>query len=85
MIIWLLNGNQMVSVQFVQYSNYHLRFVADCNDHILKLPLPSNEQGLIGNITAPLVTLVLPLINGSTIYYRPRTVKPTLFIWIAHL
>jgi hypothetical protein len=69
MRIWLLNGNSIVSGEFVQYSNYCLRFVADGNDQILKLPLPSNERGLIGNITIPLVTLLLKLINGSTIYY----------------
>jgi hypothetical protein len=84
MRIWLLNGNQTVSGQFVQYSNYHLRFVADGNDQILKLPLPSNEKGLSGNITVLLATLLLLLTNSITVYYRSLTVKPTPFIWIAH-
>ncbi len=84
MRIWLLNGNQTVSGQFVRYSNYRLRFIADGNDQILKLPLPSNERGLIGNITVLLATLLLPLTNGITVYYQSCTIKPTLFIWIAH-
>ncbi len=84
MRIWLLNCNQMVTGQFVRYSNYHLRFVADGNDQILKLLLPPNEQGLIGNITVLLATLLLLLANGITVYYRSHTVKPIPFIWIAH-
>jgi hypothetical protein len=84
MRIRLLNGNQTVSGQFLWYSNYRLCFVADGNDQILKLPLPSNERGLIDNITILLVTLLFPLINGSTVYYQSCTIKPTPFIWIAH-
>ncbi len=84
MRLWLLNNNQMVSGQFIPFRNYHLRFVADGNDQILKLPLLSNEQGLISDITVLLATLLLPLTNGITIYYRTQEVKPTLFIWIAH-
>jgi hypothetical protein len=56
-------------VNFVQYSNYRLRFVADGNDQILKLPLLSNERGLIGNITMNLATLLLPRYDGITINY----------------
>ncbi len=74
----------MVTGQFVRYSNYRLRFVADGNDQILKLLLPPNERGLIGNITILLATLLLLLANGITVYYQYRTVKPTPFIWIAH-
>ena len=74
----------MVSGQFVWNSDYCLRFVADSNDQILKLPLPWNERSLIGKNYHALATLLLPLINGSTIYYWSRTVKPTPFIWIAH-
>jgi hypothetical protein len=59
-------------------------FVADGNDQILKLPLPSNEQGLSSNITVLLATLLLLLTNGITVYYQSHTVKPTPFIWIAH-
>ena len=69
MRVWLLKGNGTVSGQFVRYSNYRLRFIADGNDQILKLPLPSNERGLIGNITVLLATLLLPLTNGITVYY----------------
>ncbi len=72
MRIWLLNGNQTVTGQFVQCSNYHLRFVAGGNDQILKLPLPSNEQGLFGNITVILATLLLLRYDGITVYYRSR-------------
>ncbi len=74
----------MVSGQFIPFINYRLRFVADGNDQILKLPLLSNEQGLISDITVLLATLLLPLTNGITIYYWTQEVKPTLFIWIAH-
>jgi hypothetical protein len=69
MRIWLLNGNQTVSGQFVGYSNYYLRFIADGNDQILKLPLQSNEGSLIGKNYLSLVALLLPLKNGSTVYY----------------
>jgi hypothetical protein len=69
MRLWLLNNNQMVSGQFIPFINYRLRFVADGNDQILKLPLLSNEQGLISDITVLLATLLLPLTNGITIYY----------------
>jgi hypothetical protein len=58
----------MVTGQFVWYSNYRLRFVADSNDQILKLPLPSNERGLIGNITVIMATLLLPWYDSITIY-----------------
>jgi hypothetical protein len=74
----------MVSGQFVQYSNDCLRFVADGNDQILKLPLLSNERSLVGKNYRTLATLLFPLINGSTVYYWSRTVKPTPFIWIVH-
>jgi hypothetical protein len=84
MRIWLLHGNQMVTGQFLQYSNYHIRFVADGNGQILKLPLLSNERGLISNITILLATLPLPFTDGITIYYHICTIKPTPFIWIAH-
>jgi hypothetical protein len=49
--------------------NYHLRFIADGYDKILKLPISSNERGLICNITMILATLLLPFTNGITIDY----------------
>jgi hypothetical protein len=84
MRIWLLNSNQTVTGQFVWCSNYHLRFVADGNYQILKLPLPSNERGLFGNITVILATLLLPRYDNITLYYRSRTVKQVPFIQSAH-
>jgi hypothetical protein len=59
----------MVSGQLLQYSNDCLRFVADGNDQILKLLLLSNELSLIGKNYHTLATLLLPLINGGTVYY----------------
>ncbi len=50
----------------------------------MKLPLPSNERSLIGKNYHTLATLLLPLINGSTVYNWSHTIKPTLFIWITH-
>ncbi len=72
----------MVSGQLLQYSNDCLRFVADGNDQILKLLLLSNELSLIGKNYHTLATLLLPLINGGTVYYWSHTIKPTPFIWI---
>ncbi len=74
----------MVTGQFVRCSNYRLRFVADGNDQILKLLLLSNEQGLFGNITLILATLLLPWYDGITVYYRSPTVKQVPFIQSAH-
>jgi len=84
MRIWLLNRNGLVSGQFVWYSNYRLRFVADGNDQILKLPLLLIERGLDSKNYRTLEPLLLLLINGSTVYYHFCTVKPTPFIWITH-
>jgi hypothetical protein len=74
----------MAIAQFVQYSNYRLRFVGDGNDQILKMPKKVNERGLIGNITVLLATLLLPFTDGITIYSRIEPLKPTLFIQSAH-
>jgi hypothetical protein len=74
----------MVISPFVWYSNYHLRFVADSNDQILKLPLLSNELGLIGNITVILATLLLRWYDVITIYYQSHTFKQLPFIQSTH-
>jgi hypothetical protein len=79
-----LNGNQTVTGQFVWYSNYHLRFIGEGNEQILKLLKTVNEQGLISKITVLLATLLLPFTDGISVYYCIHTVKPTPFIWIAH-
>ncbi len=76
--------NQMVIVKFVMYGNYQLRFVGDCNDQILKLPISSNERGLIGNITILLAPLLLPFTDGITVYSRIELLNQTPFINNAH-
>ena len=73
MVLPFINGNSRV-----------------CQGMVILLLKPHSFDGigikrsLIRNITVPLATLLLPLINGSTVYYQSRTVKPTPFIWIAH-
>jgi hypothetical protein len=84
MIIWLLNGNQMVILEFVLYGNYGLRFVGDGNDQILKLLISSNERGLIGNITVLLAPLLLLFTDGFTVYSRIELLKPLPSIGNAH-
>ncbi len=84
MRIWLLNGNQTVTAQFVLYSNYRLRFVGDGNDQILKLLKTVNERGLISNITVLLAILLLLFTDGITVYSRIEPLKPTPFIQIAN-
>jgi hypothetical protein len=84
MTLWLLNGNQMVTKQFVRYSNYRLRFVGDGNEQILKLLKMVNERGLISNITVLLATLLLPFTDGITVYSHIKPLKPTPFIQSAH-
>jgi hypothetical protein len=59
MRIWLLNGKKVLTGQFVWYSNYSLRFVADGNDQILKLPLALIERVLDGKNYRSLATLLL--------------------------
>jgi hypothetical protein len=72
--------NQMVIVKFVPYGNYRLRFVGNGNDPILKLPISSNERGLIGNITVLLAPLLLPFTDSITVYSRIELLNQTPFI-----
>jgi len=74
----------MVTAQFVQYSNYRLRFIGDGNDQIFKLLKTVNERGLIGNITVILATLLLPFTDYITAYSRIEPLKPTVFIQSSH-
>ncbi len=50
--------------------NYWLSFVWYGNSKILKLLILSNERGFNSKITVPWQPLLLPLINGITVYYR---------------
>ncbi len=66
----------------ISFSDFE-RDYQTCAD-ILKLPIPSNERGFNGKITVPWQPLLLPLINGSTVYYRSRTVKQVPVTQSAH-
>ena len=55
--------------KITQLGEYSYSLVSKGKSIILKLPLPSNEQGLIGKITILLATLLLPLTNGITVFY----------------
>ncbi len=98
MRIWLLNGknyhlNLFKSWEFGKIEwwngnfyigNYRISFISYFKSKILKLPMPSNERGFNGKITVPWQPLLLPLINGSTVYYRFRTIKQVAVTQSAH-